>query len=221
MYDNNHPYLQPSFFIDSDHPDIIEFADTLCSDCHTPVQRAITLYYAVRDRILYDPYDLGYSRDSMRASAILKKGKGYCVAKAVLLAALGRRQKIPCRLGFGDVTNHLTTPKLRALMGTDIFIYHGYTEMLLDRKWVKATPAFNLSLCERFGVKPLEFDGQADSIFHEFDTRGRKHMEYLRDRGTFVDVPFDEIFSAYRKTYPGFAENFATALNHSAVDNFL
>ena len=49
-------------------------------------------------------------------------------------------------------------------MGTDLFVFHGYTELYLDGKWVKATPAFNLSLCTKFRVKPLEFDGRADSI---------------------------------------------------------
>ena len=29
-------------------------------------------------------------------------------------------------------------------MGTDLFVYHGYAELFLDGKWVKATPAFNV-----------------------------------------------------------------------------
>ena len=65
-------------------------------------------------------------------------------------------------------------------MGTDLFVYHGYTDLCLDGKWVKATPAFNLALCTRFRVKPLEFDGRDDSIFHPFDEDDRRHMEYLR-----------------------------------------
>ena len=92
-------------------------------------------------------------------------------------------------------------------MGTDLFVYHGYTEMYLNEKWVKATPAFNLSLCTRFNVKPLEFDGTEDSIFHEFNAFGQKHMEYVRDHGHFADLPFEELFTAYRKIYPKFFEN--------------
>ena len=61
----------------------------------TPTEKAIALYYAVRDRIKYDPYDLRYSRSAMQASTILAKQCGYCVAKAVLLTAVGRHQGIP------------------------------------------------------------------------------------------------------------------------------
>ena len=51
-------------------------------------------------------------------------------------------------------------------MKTDVFIWHGDTDIWLDGAWRKATPAFNVELCERFGLHPLEFDGVAD-----FDTR--------------------------------------------------
>jgi len=201
-------YLKPTFFLDYDTPAIADFTNAVCAASRTPTEKAIALYYAVRDQVMYNPYDLRYSRTAMRASTILEKKSGYCVSKAVLLAALGRQQSIPCRLGFADVTNHLSTVKLRAMMGTDLFIYHGYTEMYLNDNWVKATPAFNLALCNRFNVKPLEFDGKEDSIFHECNTLGQKHMEYVRDHGHFADLPFERIFAAYVKTYPNFFERF-------------
>ena len=50
----------------------------------------------------------------------------------------------------------------------------------------------------------LEFDGRADSIFHPFDEDERRHMEYLRDRGVYADVPVAEIQRAFRETYPKF-----------------
>ena len=201
-------YLQPTFFLDYDQKELSDFAVTTCQDCNSLLEKAIALYYAVRDQIKYDPYDLRYSRTAMKASSVLKKQSGYCVSKAVLLAAVGRHQGIPSRLGFADVTNHLSTAKLRERMGTDLFIYHGYTEMYLNDKWVKATPAFNLSLCLKFNVKPLEFNGTEDSIFHECNRLGEKHMEYVRDHGHFEDLPFERIFTAYGKTYPRFFEQF-------------
>ena len=149
---------------------------------------------------------------------MVKKGSGYCVAKAVLLAAAARQQSIPARLGFADVTNHLSTPKLRQIMKSDIFIYHGYTELFLNENWVKATPAFNLSLCSRFNVKPLEFDGINDSLFHEYDTLGQKHMEYLDDHGHFADLPFDRIFDAYEKQYPGILASFRSLNNNDFTE---
>jgi hypothetical protein len=89
-------------------------------------------------------------------------------------------------------------------MGTDLFAYHGYVELHLEGKWVKATPAFNLALCRRFRVKPLEFDGRSDSIFHPYDEDERLHMEYVRERGTFADVPTEEIQRTFRELYPKF-----------------
>ena len=207
-------YLQPTFFLDYDTQEVADFAAAVCAGHTTTAAKATALYYAVRDQITYDPYDLRYSRSAMRASSILRKKSGYCVAKAVLLAAVGRQQQIPCRLGFADVTNHLSTARLREMMGTDLFIYHGYTEMYLNHQWVKATPAFNLSLCTRFNVQPLEFDGTKDSIFHESNTLGQKHMEYVRDHGHFADLPFEEIFAAYTRTYPRFFEHFGGKKTH-------
>lgn len=208
MPEDYRQYLQPTFFLDFEHPEVAAFASVVCEHATTSRAKAIALYYAVRDQIRYDPYDLSYSQAAMRASAILKKQSGYCVAKAVLLAAVGRHQGIPCRLGFADVTNHLSTARLQKMMGTDLFIYHGYTEMHLNGKWVKATPAFNLTLCTKFSVLPLEFDGTEDSIFHAFDAHGQKHMEYVRDHGHFADLPFAKIFAAYRLAYPRYFEHF-------------
>lgn len=214
MNEDLQQYLQPTFFLDYDNERVAGFAEEVCTDAKTPTERAVALYHAVRDRIRYDPYDLRYTRTAMKASTVLNKQSGYCVAKAVLLAAVGRQQGIPCRLGFADVTNHLSTARLREMMGTDLFIYHGYTELYLNDKWLKATPAFNLSLCSRFNVLPLEFDGTSDSIFHKFDALGHKHMEYVRDHGHFADLPFERIFTAYGKTYPRFFEHFRGEKGH-------
>jgi hypothetical protein len=106
-------------------------------------------------------------------------------------------------MGFADVRNHLCTPRLRALMNTDVFYYHGYAEMLLRGAWVKATPAFDRGLCDRFGVLPLEFTGLADSLFHPYDRSGRRHMEYVCDRGAQTDVPAADIMAIFERFYPG------------------
>jgi transglutaminase-like putative cysteine protease len=165
-------------------------------------EKAVSLYYAVRDEIRYNPF-VDFSNDAVfRGSHCLETGQGFCIGKAALYAACARASGIPARVGFADVKNHLTTPALRARMGTDLFVYHGFTEVELDGRWVKATPAFNLELCKRFKVKPLEFDGREDSIFHPFDEEDRRHMEYLRLRGSFADVPVEEIKRAFRETYP-------------------
>ena len=195
-------YCSPTFFIDSDHNDIIKFSNRHAGDSQTDMERAIKIFYAVRDKIRYNPYSIEPTLEGMKASSVLAKGEGFCVAKAVLLAACLRSQAIPARLGFADVKNHLSTEKLRDKMGTDLFVWHGYTDVFLNGKWVKATPAFNLSLCRAFGVMPLEFDGKEDSVFHPFDAKGNRHMEYVKDHGRFADLPWEKMLKAYQAVYP-------------------
>src|SRR2546430_16739237 len=196
-------YLQPGHYVDSTHPAVIGFARHHAQGA-SDREKAVAVYYAVRDSIRYNPFQNFMADATYRASVCLAQNLGWCVSKAALLAAAARASGIPARVGFADVKNHLTTPELTAKMGTDLFVYHGYTDLYLDGKWVKATPAFNLSLCQRFRVKPLEFDGRTDSIFHPFDEDNRRHMEYLRDRGNFADVPAADIKRVFAETYPRF-----------------
>jgi hypothetical protein len=96
-------------------------------------------------------------------------------------------------------------------MKTDVFYYHGYSSIYLDGGWLKATPAFNIELCKKFRLLPLEFDGTEDSIYHAFDVDGRKHMEYIRDRGEFADVPLEDLQRTLREHYPSMALGFEGA----------
>ena len=195
-------YLKPGRFIESDHPAVIDFARRAAGDETGDLDRGVALYYAVRDEIRYDPYRIDLRPEAMHASAVLERGYGFCIAKAVLLAAAARVMEIPARLGFADVRNHLTTERLRRSMETDLFVYHGYAELLLDGKWVKATPAFNRALCERFGVATLEFDGVNDSVFQPYDGEGNRYMEYVRDHGRHADLPLDDLREAFETAYP-------------------
>jgi transglutaminase-like putative cysteine protease len=124
------------------------------------------------------------------------------VPKAIALAAVARAVGVPARIGFADLRNHLTSPKFAALMDDELFRWHAYTALFLEGRWVKATPAFDLARCQRHGVKPLEFDGCNDSIFHEFNPKGRRHMEYSRFFGEYDDLPFEAFTADMRKAYP-------------------
>jgi len=200
--DDTRVWLRPTPFVDSDAPGLAAFARAAAGGEADPLRRAVALYYAVRDSVTYTPYCDFQSADTYRASAVLAKGAGFCVGKAALFAAAARAEGIPARLRFADVRNHLCTPRLRELVGGDVFYYHGYVELVLEDRWVKATPAFDRALCDRFGVLPLEFDGRADSIFQPFDRAGRRHMEYLRDRGVHADVPVADIMTTFAREYP-------------------
>jgi transglutaminase-like putative cysteine protease len=131
----------------------------------------------------------------------LASGRGYCVCKASLLCALGRSLGIPSRVGFATVRNHLATRQLIEFIGSDLFVYHGYTDFFLEGKWVKATPAFNKELCVRHRVAPLEFNGREDSIFQPFNQENNRFMEYLDFFGTYDDIPVEEIVRAWEEAY--------------------
>lgn len=199
-------FLEPTRFIDSRDAGVMAFARTAVGRARKPSTRAVRLYYAVRDRVRYDPYLLSRDPDTYRASAVIEAGTAYCIPKAVLLCAAARATGIPAALGFADVRNHLNTERLRNLIGTDLFTYHGYAALHLDDRWVKVTPAFNIELCERFGVLPLDFDGARDAMLHPYDRDNRRHMEYVTDHGLFSDLPFERIMAAFTECYPGLFE---------------
>lgn len=198
------PYLEAGYYVDSDHPAVVAFARAHADATMSPRERAVKLYYAVRDGFRYDPYDFDTTPAGLRASRVIESGRGFCIPKATLLAAAARALGVPARLGYADVRNHLSSARLLEMMGTDLFVFHGYTELWLDGQWVKATPAFNRSLCDKAGIHPLEFDGTADAIFHEFDASGRRHMEYVKERGHFADVPRETLLAAFSEHYPRF-----------------
>lgn len=209
--------LAPGEFTDSDHPAIVEFTQKHAGE-GTPTERAIRLYYAVRDEIRYDPYSFSTDRNALKASTTLINDKGYCVPKAALLAACARSNGIPAQIGLADVRNHMASERLLKLMGTDIFYYHGYTELWLDGAWRKATPAFNIELCERFGVKPLDFNGRDDALMHEFDQSGRQHMEYIADHGSRLDIPYAELSQVYQQHYPTMLEQLGSLSGDMAAE---
>jgi transglutaminase-like putative cysteine protease len=200
--------LVASLCVNADHPTVLAFVDKNKGTVTSQRAQAVSLYYAVRDQFPYDPYRIDFSPAGMSASRVLENGYGHCIAKAALLAACTRSRGIPTRLGFADVQNHLTSKRLKELMDSDVFAWHGYAEMFLDGKWIKATPAFDAALCERASIRPLEFTGLEDSIYHPFDATGRKHMEYLRQRGTYVDIPLAEIVATYIEMYPKAVETY-------------
>lgn len=194
-------YLKPTSILDSDHPRVVQFALEAIGECRDPRERAVKLYYAVRDGVLYDPYSPFYLPEHYRASRVLEKGRGYCVCKACVLCAVGRAAGIPSRIGFATVRSHLATTNLMKYLGSDLFVYHGYTEFYLEGKWVKATPAFNKELCHRHKVAPLEFDGREDCLFQEYDNENHRYMEYLAYHGSHSDLPLHELLAAWDEIY--------------------
>ncbi|MDK9704186.1 MAG: transglutaminase family protein [Sulfuritalea sp.] len=220
MSPDNPAWLAATEFLDYEHPAIQEFVAATVDAGDTAKGKALKLYFAVRDGVRYDPYSASMRREAMRASTTLINKVGYCVPKALLYAACLRAVGIPARPGFADVRNHLTTEKLAKLLGTDVYAWHGYVSLWLDGKWVKATPAFNLEMCQRFGVLPLDFDGEHDSQMHPYNSSNQRHMEYVRQRGEFDDLPYDELVADMLAMYPALvaqSERPAGDFDHESV----
>jgi transglutaminase-like putative cysteine protease len=195
-------FLSPAEYIDSDHSSIQGRACELTAAVSDPIDKVRAIYRAVRDRIRYDPYVDYTDLETFRASSVLRAGTGYCVGKAALFAALCRASGLPARIGLADVRNHLSTGRLLELIGTDVFAYHGYAEVFVDDHWLKVSPTFNLSLCGKLGVSPLEFDGVTDALLQPYDQGGRAFMEYLAEHGSFFDVPAKYLVAEMALLYP-------------------
>jgi transglutaminase-like putative cysteine protease len=195
--------LRPTEFLDYTHPVVREFVASVLPDptAGTATERACALYYAVRDKIQYEVYDADLSRQGLRASSIIHRGKGFCLHKSIVYAAVARAVGVPSRLLYGDVRNHLASPRLIELVGGDVFL-HGLNRVYLDGKWVKATPVFSKLLCRLYKMTPLDFDGKNDSLYHPYDDNGRRHMEFLRFRGEFDDLPYAALVNTMRTAHP-------------------
>ncbi|QUJ68616.1 transglutaminase domain-containing protein [Photobacterium sp. GJ3] len=199
-------YLKETAYFDFHHPDIEAFNHKVTA--RSLKDKAIQIYYLVRDEIVYNPYTLQDGLPSLKASYCLQNYQAYCIPKASLMVALCRLNGIPARLGLADVINHLSTPALVEWLGTDYFALHGYAEIFLKGRWIKVTPVFHQALCDKFNVAALEFDGEHDAILHSATKDGSKHMEYVKYHGYFDDMPVEFIQETAVEVYPRFAAIF-------------
>jgi len=196
-------FLSSTEFLDFDTPAVRQFAEESIRGAQNSIERAVRLFYRIRDSIRYDPYRISLDREIYRASHILSVKAGFCIPKANLLAASARALGIHSAIGLSDVVNHLCTERLRRLMGgSTLFLHHGYALLYLDGRWVKASPAFNIELCEKFDVLPTDFDGRSDALLQPLDAQGRKHMEYVVDHGFWSDFPYEQVVNDFKAAYP-------------------
>ena len=186
-------YLTPSGIFDYNTNILQDKLKSIAGGAKCNIDKSKKIFYFVRDEIKYNPYLPRFLREHFKASNTLRRGSGFCIQKAVLLIALSRALGIPARLGFTILRNHLLPAKMMDILKVNVLPDHGYAELWLDHKWIKATPAFDLGMCQKNGIIPVEFDGINDAKFHSYTLDGRLHIEYLYDRGSYDDVPIDEI----------------------------
>lgn len=186
-------YLRPTFAIDSDHERIVETAEKLTGGCSSDEEKAVKLFYFVRDSIPYNVYMISVFIEDFKASRILEWRKGYCVQKAVLLAALGRASGVPSRLVFAKIKNHRVPDHVFEKLRTNVFPRHGYNQFYLNERWVSAAATFDRTLCEKNGLPTVEFDGKKDAILPDKDLMGKTYIEYIEKFPPVDDLPFDWI----------------------------
>jgi transglutaminase-like putative cysteine protease len=193
-------YLRPTAVIECDSPVIRAKARDLTEGLNAAREKAVALFYYVRDQVRFNPYSAGEVYEYNRATLVLERGHGFCYQKAILLAALARASGIPARLGFADIRNHRLSERfLEKMFGNNVLVYHGWTEMLIDGKWVRATPAYDLEMCLEHGYVPVEFDGTADARLHTCTRDGGLHIEYIAEHGHYDDLPWEEILAAHNR----------------------
>jgi len=195
-------YLHPTFYFDYTSENIQQLIDEFKTDALNNVEKTIGLYTKVRDGYLYDPYHISLNPENYRASTLAEKPTGNCVGKSIILITGLRALGIPARLRLGKVANHIAVERLVEKFGSNELTPHGSVEAYLDGKWLKMSPAFNASLCEKLNVAPLEFDGKTDSYLQAYNAEGSRFMEYLEDYGHFEDVPVAFMIKNIKEHYP-------------------
>ncbi len=191
-------FLKPTFFLDYETPVINEKVSELTGNIENEIERAVRLFYFVRDEIKYNPYSPWEKKEYYKSSAILKRGFGYCIQKAVLLCSMFRCAGLPCKLIFVDIKNYNAPEKLTKLFG-NTYHFHGYCRVLLNNKWIAAAPTFNIEMCKKFGYTPTEFNGKNDALLHKYNQDNELTFEYLQERGEFDDLPFEYIMEGFER----------------------
>lgn len=167
------------------------------------------LFQAVRDNWRYNPYVVYTKPEFYRASFIASNPEGHCIDKSTLFIAGLRALGFPARLRLAKVANHIAVERLTEKLGTHYLAPHGIAEVLVNGEWKKASTAFNKSLCDRYKVETLDFDGSEDSIFQNYNRDQQRFMEYVEDYGPFDDVPVDYIIEIFRSNYPNLSQKMA------------
>ncbi len=191
-------FLRHTFFMDYDNEIVNKKVKNLISGINDEKEKAIKLFYFVRDKIKYNPYSPWERKEDYKSSVILQRGFGYCIQKAILLCSMVRCAGIPCKLIFVDIKNYKAPEKLRKMFG-DTYYFHGYCGIYLNNKWVSAAPTFNIEMCEKFGYTPTEFDGENDALLSKYNQNNELTFEYVNFHGEFDDFPYEMVLNGFKE----------------------
>ncbi|OLS22386.1 MAG: hypothetical protein HeimC2_29660 [Candidatus Heimdallarchaeota archaeon LC_2] len=201
-------YLRETEFFDVNSKFIQDTIRNLELDGLSDIEVAKKLFYHVRDSIRYSIKPVNLEKITYTASHVLQQERSFCIPKAIALGTLARAAGIPSRIHFVDFINHRLSDDLQKMWGTKVMAAHCYTELYLDNKWVKATPALDKAICDRHNFKTVEFDGYTDALLHKVDRSGNPHAEYIKDRGTQSDMSLRLVAEVFNEVYGGINEDF-------------
>ncbi len=162
--------------------------------------KAIILFNFVRDEIDYKIPDHLLSGDFITASKLLRRGKGNCLQKSLILSALGRAAGIPTRLHFVDIINHIAPPNFVKMWGKKLN-WHCYMEFFIENEWIAANPDYPTTLCAAKGYPVVQFDGIHNAMLPALDLNDHMFIEYTQDHGWFADLPRLQMHWNYGKAY--------------------
>ena len=141
-------YLKPTAFIDWDNKAVKRKARELTRGLKTDREKAVALYYFVRDQIRHNPYAPGFVPEDYKASLVLNRGNGYCQHKALLLVALARAAGIPARLAVGFASGDFDPANNRYLVSEANA--HSWPEIYFPNiGWVEFEPTGSLPEAQR------------------------------------------------------------------------
>lgn len=197
-------YLKETYFFDYSDDSIQSLIEGLESlSLHEKIS---TLFLKIRDSWRYNPYAIYTRPEKYRASFLASQEEGHCIDKSTLFIAGLRALGIPARPRLAKVVNHIAVERLTEKLGTHYLAPHGIVDVFVNDQWLKASNAFNKSLCDLYNVNALYFDGTEDAVLQAYNRNEEKYMEYIEDYGHFEDLPFDFIMETFRTNYPQLLE---------------
>jgi transglutaminase-like putative cysteine protease len=195
-------YIEPTEFIDSESGVVKDIVNKIYLRSRSRIEFIIKLFYYVRDEVRYELFIDYFNRGSYKASNTLSRRYGYCVQKAIALAALYRASFIPARVCFADIINHNLPSQIYELFKTNQFVYHGYVEAYINGRWVKLTPAFDKEASSKMNIDPLEFDGYNDVVLPKYNRDGKIQFTYVKYRGCYREFPYEDLVREFLRVYP-------------------
>ena len=92
-------FLQPTEFFDFNKKRVRELAQEITKGFNSNNEKAIALFYWVRDQIKYNMFTYYPKvKANLKASVTIRRGNGFCMSKAVLLSTLARAVDIPAKI---------------------------------------------------------------------------------------------------------------------------